>query len=141
LGSRCRPNYVPICTNFGIGWCGTSCVFIEKRETSGREESPHNYRAAGKQAFLDTDISPHWLRHAHASHALDHGAPIPLGAGHPSVRSLATTTSNIHARPGDASAQVYKKGESAAKLQALARIIVLWAGFTDARVPFWSHFS
>jgi site-specific recombinase XerC len=27
---------------------------------------------------LPGEISPHWLRHAHASHALDRGAPISL---------------------------------------------------------------
>jgi len=46
-------------------------------------------------------FSPHWLRHAHASHALDRGAPISLvreGLGH---ASLATTSRYTHARPGD----------------------------------------
>ncbi len=32
-------------------------------------------RAAAKRAGVDKDVSPHWLRHAHASHALDRGAP------------------------------------------------------------------
>jgi len=48
-------------------------------------------------------FSPHWLRHAHASHALDRGAPISLvreGLGH---ASLATTSRYTHARPGDGS--------------------------------------
>ncbi len=31
-------------------------------------------RAAAKRAGVDKDESPHWLRHAHASHALDRGA-------------------------------------------------------------------
>jgi integrase/recombinase XerD len=35
-------------------------------------------RRAAKQAGVCEPISPHWLRHAHASHALDHGAPIHL---------------------------------------------------------------
>src|SRR5262249_29137252 len=33
-------------------------------------------RAASRRAGLDAAVSPHWLRHAHASHALDRGAPI-----------------------------------------------------------------
>jgi len=92
VASRCRANWGPICTNFWMGRCGTTCVFIEKRETSGQGEGPHNCRAAGKQACLDTAISPHWLRHALASHALDHDAPSPW-YGPPSVTARWATTS------------------------------------------------
>jgi integrase/recombinase XerD len=35
-------------------------------------------RAAAKRASIEGPVSPHWLRHAHASHALDRGAPIHL---------------------------------------------------------------
>src|ERR1035441_2576678 len=35
-------------------------------------------RQAAEGAGVDAAVSPHWLRHAHASHALDHGAPIHL---------------------------------------------------------------
>jgi integrase/recombinase XerD len=60
-------------------------------------------KAAAKRAGLVSApaFSPHWLRHAHASHALDRGAPISLvreGLGH---ASLATTSRYTHARPGD----------------------------------------
>jgi site-specific recombinase XerD len=37
----------------------------------------------------------HWLRHAHASHAIDNGAPI---TGH---SDLKTTSVYAHARPGE----------------------------------------
>ena len=50
-------------------------------------------------------ISPHWLRHAHASHALDHGAPIHLVQATLGHRSVATTSAYLHARPGDSSAR------------------------------------
>ncbi len=60
-------------------------------------------KAAATRAGLASApaFSPHWLRHAHASHALDRGAPISLvreGLGH---ASLATTSRYTHARPGD----------------------------------------
>jgi site-specific recombinase XerD len=48
-------------------------------------------------------VSPHWLRHAHASHALNAGAPIQLvrdTLGHASVKS---TDVYLHARPGESS--------------------------------------
>jgi len=62
-------------------------------------------KAAATRAGLESApaFSPHWLRHAHASHALDRGAPISLvreGLGH---ASLATTSRYTHARPGDGS--------------------------------------
>jgi len=62
-------------------------------------------RAAAKAAGLDAQVSPHWLRHAHASHALDRGAPISLvqaTLGHASVQ---TTGRYLHARPDASSGQ------------------------------------
>ncbi|MGA2715426.1 MAG: site-specific integrase [Bryobacteraceae bacterium] len=46
----------------------------------------------------------HWLRHAHASHALDRGAPIHLVQATLGHRSVATTSQYLHARPGESSA-------------------------------------
>jgi integrase/recombinase XerD len=55
---------------------------------------------------LGRRISPHWLRHAHGSHALDHGAPVHLvreALGH---ARLSTTLRYLHVRP-DASSGAY----------------------------------
>ncbi|WP_414545307.1 tyrosine-type recombinase/integrase [Nostoc sp. CCY0012] len=49
------------------------------------------------------DPSPHWLRHAHASHSLDRGAPIHLVQQTLGHESVATTSRYLHARPGDSS--------------------------------------
>jgi integrase/recombinase XerD len=35
-------------------------------------------KAAAKRAGINEAASAHWLRHAHASHAIDEGAPITL---------------------------------------------------------------
>jgi site-specific recombinase XerC len=43
-------------------------------------------QAATRRAGIDNAVSPHWFRHACASHALDNGAPISLvkeQLGHP----------------------------------------------------------
>jgi integrase/recombinase XerD len=56
-------------------------------------------------AGIDAAVSPHWLRHAHASHALDHGAPIHLVQATLGHSSVATTSMYLHARPGDSSAR------------------------------------
>lgn len=61
--------------------------------------------AAAARAEIPAAVSPHWLRHAHASHALDRGAPISLvqtTLGHASVQ---TTGRYLHARPDASSAQ------------------------------------
>jgi site-specific recombinase XerD len=48
-------------------------------------------RAAAERAGIDVPVSPHWLRHAHASHALDRGAPIHLVQATLGHASVATT--------------------------------------------------
>ncbi len=65
--------------------------------------------AAAKRAGLEQKVSPHWLRHAHASHALDRSVPIHLvqaTLGHASVfdhRSLPP-------RPADRKLQLLPAG-------------------------------
>jgi integrase/recombinase XerD len=60
-------------------------------------------KAAAARAGLPREVSPHWLRHGHASHALDHGAPIHVVQQTLGHASLETTTRYVHARPGDSS--------------------------------------
>ncbi len=47
--------------------------------------------------------SPHWLRHGHASHSLDRGAPIHLVSQSLGHASVATTSRYLHAKPNDCS--------------------------------------
>lgn len=65
--------------------------------------------SAAKRAKISAGVTPHWLRHACISHALDNGAHIhdmQTQLGH---ASLATTTRYTHAREGAAAAN-YLKG-------------------------------
>jgi site-specific recombinase XerD len=62
-------------------------------------------KAAAKRAGVDGDVSPHWLRHGHASHALDRGAPVHLVAATLGHASIATTGRYAHARPSDSSSR------------------------------------
>ena len=59
---------------------------------------------ASQRAGIAANVTTHWLRHAHASHALDHGAPIHLVQATLGHRSVATTSRYLHARPGESSA-------------------------------------
>lgn len=63
----------------------------------------HIVKNAAKRAGLEGNVSPHWLRHSHASHSLDRGAPIHLlqkTLGHSSVT---ITEMYLHAKPTDSS--------------------------------------
>ena len=59
-------------------------------------------RAAGDRVGVE-GVSPHWLRHAHASHALERGAPIHLVQATLGHASVATTGVYLHARPTESS--------------------------------------
>lgn len=60
---------------------------------------------AGAAARVGVQASPHYLRHAHASHALDHGAPIHLVQATLGHQNVATTSKYLHARPDMSSGQ------------------------------------
>jgi len=65
------------------------------------------YRAR-RAASLDRKASPHWLRHSHATHALDHGCPIHRlqhSLGHANV---STTSVYLHVRPNEGSSDFIK---------------------------------
>jgi integrase/recombinase XerD len=62
-------------------------------------------KEASQRAGIAANVTTHWLRHAHASHALDHGAPIHLVQATLGHRSVATTSRYLHARPGESSAR------------------------------------
>jgi len=60
-------------------------------------------KKAAKRAKINAPVSPHWFRHAHASHALDHGAPIHLVQATLGHSSITITSRYLHARPNDSS--------------------------------------
>jgi integrase/recombinase XerD len=62
-------------------------------------------RKAAQRAGLELAVSPHWLRHSHATHALERGAPIHLVQATLGHASVATTGRYLHARPTDSSAK------------------------------------
>ncbi|HYP05018.1 MAG TPA: tyrosine-type recombinase/integrase [Bryobacteraceae bacterium] len=62
-------------------------------------------RAAVKRAGINLPVSPHWFRHAHASHALDRGAPIHLVQATLGHATVTTTGRYLHARPQDSSSR------------------------------------
>jgi integrase/recombinase XerD len=61
-------------------------------------------RKAARGAGIEGDVSPHWFRHAHISHALDRGASMALVRDSVGHSSVSTTNGYLHARPNDSSA-------------------------------------
>jgi integrase len=76
-------------------------------------------KRAAARAGLEAPVGPHWLHHAHASHAIDRGATLPevqptLGHG-----NIATTSEYLHARPESSSGPMLDPGVFLRRLQAL----------------------
>jgi integrase/recombinase XerD len=62
-------------------------------------------KAAAKRAGLSRAATSHFLRHAHASHSLERGAPIHLVQATLGHASLAVTGRYLHARPSESSSR------------------------------------
>lgn len=81
-------------------------VFVSRKGGHLDASAVHRIvKAAAKRVGLDPAFSAHWLRHAHASHALDRGATIALVRDTLGHASISTTNRYAHARPGDSSAR------------------------------------
>jgi integrase/recombinase XerD len=88
------------------GDAGANDPVFASRQGGGRltERAVHKMvKRAAKAAGINEGVSPHWLRHAHGSHAIERGASLPkvqatLGHG-----NIATTSGYLHARPADSS--------------------------------------
>ena len=90
------------------GAAGSDAPVFPSRKQGGhltRSQVMRIVRAAAQRAGIDAKVSPHWLRHAHASHSLDRGAPIHLVQQTLGHASVATTSRYLHARPQDSSAR------------------------------------
>ena len=89
---------------YPLGIESTPCPEISSDAGSGRfrlGQVQVIVKNAAKRAGLTVNFSPHWLRHASASHALDAGATLATvrdGLGH---ASAATTNHYLHAKPRD----------------------------------------
>ncbi len=60
-------------------------------------------KAAATRAGITRNVVAHTLRHAHASHSLERGAPIHLVQQTLGHADLSTTGRYLHARPSDSS--------------------------------------
>jgi site-specific recombinase XerC len=66
-------------------------------------------KAAAQRAGINPAASAHWVRHAHASHAIDEGAPITLVSHTLGHADLKATSVYAHAKPNDSSSRYLKR--------------------------------
>lgn len=82
-------------------------VFASRNHNKGghlhRYQVDRIVKAAAVRAGITQKISPHSLRHAHASHALEQGAKIHLVQATLGHSSVAVTSKYLHARPDESS--------------------------------------
>lgn len=90
---------------FGSSTNASQPVFVsrQKGETLKARQIENIVSAAGKRAGIQGKVSPHWLRHSHASHGLDRGSPPQLVQHTLGHASLDTTSKYAHAKPNDSS--------------------------------------
>lgn len=67
-------------------------------------------KRAAERAGISVAVSPHWLRHAHGSHALDRGATLAEVQSTLGHANVATTSTYLHARPDSSSGLRLDKG-------------------------------
>ena len=57
-------------------------VFVSRKGGRLAERTVNDMvKRAAKAAGINEAVSPHWLRHAHGSHAIERGASLPRGSG------------------------------------------------------------
>ena len=60
-------------------------------------------KAAAKKAGLEQHVSAHWMRHGHATHAMENGAPLALISSTLGHTELSTTARYLHVSPDKSS--------------------------------------
>lgn len=88
-------------------------VFKSRQTTHGShrldESQIHRIvHTAARRAGITGNVSPHWMRHAHATHSIENGAALTLVKETLGHQSIQTTAKYVHVRPGTSSTQYLK---------------------------------
>ena len=112
FGKGNKTRYAGISTDTGkammtlkaIGAKGTDPVFrSNKGGPLTRQQVQRIVRAAGERAGMDGNVSPHWMRHSHGSHADRRGCSMRIIGAQMGHSSPAVTMRYIHPSPGESS--------------------------------------
>jgi integrase/recombinase XerD len=88
------------------GDAGANDPVFASRKGGGKltERAIHQMvKRAAKKAGINADVSPHWLRHAHGSHAIERGASLPEVQATLGHDNISTTSGYLHTRPDSSS--------------------------------------
>src|SRR5215475_631119 len=99
----CRTSSVDRCSRCAATLAPTIPCSQAAREAGSPRAVHGMVKRTAARAGVNAAISPHWLRHAHGSHAIDEGAKlheVKATLGHANV---STTRGYLHARPGSSS--------------------------------------
>jgi integrase/recombinase XerD len=75
----------------------------ERLFSMSRQQAWEVVRKAARRAGIRRNVSPHFLRHSHASHALQRGCSLALIQRTLGRASVATTSRYLHCQPGESS--------------------------------------
>lgn len=120
-----RPEVYRLLIDFRDGATGAMFVFQSRggngRKKGNKLDTSQVYRIVEQAAIrakvalyedkkgrTRSDVSPHWLRHAHATHAMENGATLALIRDTLGHESIETTSKYSHAHPDQSSAQYLK---------------------------------
>lgn len=99
-----KPTYKALC-DLDNGARDDRPIFVSQKGGPLDETQVHRIvKQAAQRAGINGNVSAHWLRHSHASHALDRGANIALVRDTLGHSSLAITSRYTHAKPNESSA-------------------------------------
>jgi len=89
------------------GAVGADPVFASRKGGGALDPSMVDriVRAAAVRAGIDAPVSAHWLRHAHASHAMNRGAKLHEITGQLGHSSAAVTSMYLHVNPEESSSR------------------------------------
>jgi len=86
-------------------------VFASRKGGRLTERAVHGMvKRVAARAGVNAAISPHWLRHAHGSHAIDKGASLPEVQATLGHANITTTSAYLHARPDSSSGLKLDRG-------------------------------
>ncbi|HMN29290.1 MAG TPA: tyrosine-type recombinase/integrase [Caldilineaceae bacterium] len=83
---------------------------VKERGGGGHERPPSEgeihriVKSTARRAGISAEVSAHWLRHSHGSHALDRGASIVTVRDTLGHSNIATTNKYLHGKRGESSA-------------------------------------
>ena len=103
--ARCAfpPRRATSCGRYAPARAVNGYVFAGRRGALHPSQAWRIVRSAAKRAGIEKAVSPHFLRHAHASHALERGVKLTTLRDTLGHSSIAITDRYAHARPEESS--------------------------------------